>query len=241
MIRTAALLAAGFFVAAFAPQAFAQEKPKLVKSWDAPNGMKLTLEATKPQDLESDLQVMCYFQHDPKGDVLISVIVDFDKSLGNPIKNLRDRGLFVGELGESLVLTPPAGVMKPKQVLLVGYGPRDKFELSAFSRVGTTAVRNAVKLGARKVAFAPAVKDQGFDKFGVDDVEQENVQGIILAYDTEKRLQKAGLAKEFSIDEFVIEAGPEYFEKTVKGVEKGLELAKAALAKREAASLVDKK
>ncbi len=241
MKRTVALTL-GLLAIAIAPFAKAEDKPKLlVKSWDAPNGMKLTLEATKPQDLESDLQVMCYFKHDPKGDVLISVIVDFDKSMGNPIKNLRDRGMFVGDLGESLLLTPPAGVMKPKQVLLVGYGPKDTFSLEAFKRVGTTAVRNAVKIGAKKVAFAPAVKDQGYDKLGVDAVEEANVQAIILAYDTEKRLQKAGLAKEFSIEEFVIEAGPEYFEKTVKGVEKGLELAKAELAKRGTESLVEKK
>jgi hypothetical protein len=220
----------------------AQEKPKsanppavLEKSFTTPNDLKVTVRATKPQDLPSDLQIMGYFKHDPKGDVVISVIIDFDKMMGNPIKSLRDRGAFVGDELETLTFTPPEGVMKPKKLMLIGYGDKEKFSLETLRRIGTVSVREAVRLGAKRVAFAPAVKDQGFDKFDTGDVEKENVQGIILAYDTEKRLQAEGLSKAFSIEEYILESGPEYFERTIKGVADGVKLAEAALAKRDKA------
>ena len=57
-------------------------------------------------------------------------------------------------------------------------------------------------------------------------------RGLLLAYDTEKRLQKEGLAKSFTLDEWVVEAGPDYFDDTVKGVQKGIEEAKTVAAKR---------
>lgn len=216
-------------------------RPKLLeKSWPVADGLIVTVKSTKPQDLEVDLQIMGYFKHKPAGDTVLSVIVDFDKMMGGPIKALRDRGEFMGEEQETILLTPPAGVMKPKKVLLVGYGDETKFNLDVMRRIGTTAVREAIRLGAKKAAFAPAIRDQGNSKFSTGDVERENVQGIILAFDTEKRLQTQGLAGAPVLEQFYLEAGPEYFEQTVAGVTKGIEAAKATLEKRDKAPYTSK-
>ena len=209
-------------------------RPKLLeKSWPVADGLTVTVRSTKPQDLEVDLQIMGYFRHKAAGDTVLSVIVDFDKMMGGPIKALRDRGEFMGEEQETLLLIPPAGVMKPKKVLLVGYGDDSRFSLDVIRRIGTTAVREASRLGAKKAAFAPAIRDQGNSKFSTGDVERENVQGIILAYDTEKRLQQQRLAAPIALEQFYLEAGPEFFEETVAGVEKGIAAANAALAQRD--------
>src|SRR5207245_11645396 len=103
----------------------------------------------KPQGIDVHLQIMGYFNRKAAGDTVLSVIVDFDKMMGGPIKALRDRGEFIGEEQETLLLTPPAGVMKPRKVLLVGYGDDSKFSLDVIRRVGTTAVREAIRLGAK--------------------------------------------------------------------------------------------
>jgi hypothetical protein len=107
-------------------------------------------------------------------------------------------------------------------------------------RIGTTAVREAIRVGAKKAAYAPAIRDQGNNKFGTGDVERENVQGIILAYDTEKRLQKQGLAAAPALEQFYLEAGPEFFAETVAGVEKGIAAAKATLEKRDTSPYTSK-
>lgn len=223
----------GCFVAATSQTA--EKKKVLEKTFHTPNDLTLKVRATKPQDLETDLQVMCYFKHKPEGDTVISVIVDFDKMMGGPIAALRNRGAFVGNELETLLLTPPQGVMKPKQILLLGYGDDKQFSLQTIERIGTTAVREAIRLKAARVAFAPAIRDQGVEKFDTGAVERHNVRGIILAYDTEKRLQKEGFTQPFSFKEFILEAGPEFFEPTCAGVVKGIEEATAELARRDKA------
>src|SRR5262249_41530951 len=140
------------------------------KSFTAANDLKVTVRVTKPQDLDCDLQVMGYFKHKPDGDTVIEAIVDFDRLMGWPIKSLRDRGAFAGDELETIDFTPPKGSITPKRILLVGYGDEGKFTLDVLGRVGTATAREAVRLGAKKVAFAPALFDQGYKKLKARDV-----------------------------------------------------------------------
>jgi len=55
-----------------------------------------------------------------------------------------------------------------------------------------------------------------------------------LAYDTEKRLQKQGLAKPFTLEEWEAEAGAAFFDSTQTGLQEGIEAAKTAIAQRSA-------
>jgi hypothetical protein len=203
------------------------------KSFPAGEGLTLTVRATKPQDLDCDLQIMGYFKHKPAGDTVLSVIVDFDKIMGGPVKALRDRGEFMGDELETIVLTPPAGVMKPKKVLLVGYGDESKFSLDVMRRVAVTATREAIRLGAKRAAFAPALFDQGYEKLHAQEVAATFLQGVVPAYDTEKRLQKQGLAAPAALAEIVLEAGPTHFADVIAGVAQGLDAAKAELGRRD--------
>jgi hypothetical protein len=65
-------------------------------------------------------------------------------------------------------------------------------------------------------------------------VETAVVRGMLLAYDTEKRLQKEGLAKEFTLDAWNVEAGPDYFDETVTGVLKAIGEAGKTIKERSA-------
>jgi hypothetical protein len=116
--------------------------------------------------------------------------------------------------------------------LLVGLGDEESLSLETLERVGRVAVREAARLGAGRVAFAPLLRDQGNDKFGVGDVERVVTRGMLLAYDTDRRLQKEGLAKAFTLEEWVAEAGQKFFDDTAPGAQQGIEDAKAAIAKR---------
>jgi hypothetical protein len=99
-------------------------------------------------------------------------------------------------------------------------------------RVGRAALREAARLGISRVAYAPLIRDQGNSKFGTGDVAEAVLRGVLLAYDTEKRLQKEGLAREFTLEQWNVEAGAAFFDDTVAGVQKGIAEAKAAAAKR---------
>src|SRR5207248_8825184 len=106
--------------------------------------------------------------------------------------------------------------------------------LKVMERVGKVSLREAARFGVSRVAFAPLIRDQGNSKLPAGDIETAAVRGVLLAYDTEKRLQKEGLARKFTLEQWNVEAGPAFFDDTAAGVQKGIDEAKATAAKRPA-------
>jgi hypothetical protein len=202
------------------------------KPFEAPNGLTIKVRMEGPYDAHTPLQVVCYFKHNQAGDKTLGAAVELDKRLGGVIASLRSRGEFAGDELETLLLTPPEDRIKPKLLLLVGLGDGDSLSLERMERVGKVALREAAKLGVKRAAFAPLIRDQANSRFGTGAVAQAVTRGVLLAYDTDKRLQKEGLAKGFTLEEWVMEAGADYFADTVASVQKAIEQAKAAAAKR---------
>ena len=194
------------------------------KALDAPNKVTIKVRMEGPYTADVPLQVVCYFKYTPEGAKKMSgAPVELDKHLGGVIASLRERGEFTGDQLETILITPPKDSIKAKALLLVGLGNEDALSLKIMEGVGKVSLREAARLGVRRVAFAPLIRDQGNTKLGTGEVETAVVRGMLLAYDTEKRLQKEGLAKEFTLDEWNVEAGPTYFDETVTGVQKAIE------------------
>jgi hypothetical protein len=101
--------------------------------------------------------------------------------------------------------------------------------------VGRVAAREAVRLEAKHVAWAPIIRDEGNPTLDVGEVDRAFIEQLLSAYDTEKRLQAQKLAPDFSVEDFVIEAGTTYFQGAAKHVEGGIESIAAQLAQRTAA------
>jgi hypothetical protein len=212
-----------FLLAGFGALARSDEGKDEVKekALDAPNKVKLRVRMEGPYTADVPLQVVCYFKYTPEGAKRMSgAPVELDKKLGGVIASLRERGEFAGDQLETLILTPPKGSIKAKALLLVGLGDEDALSLKLLEGVGRVALREAARLGVSRVAFAPLIRDQGNSKFGTGDVGAAVVRGMLLAYDTEKRLQKEGLGRPFTLEEWWVEAGPTYFDETVAGVKK---------------------
>jgi hypothetical protein len=203
------------------------------RALDAPNNVKVKVRMEGPYTADVPLQVVCYFKYTPEGAKRMSgAPVELDKRLGGVIGALRERGEFVGDQLETILITPPTGSIKAKALLLVGVGDEDALSLNLMEAVGRVSLREAVRLGVSRVAFAPLIRDQGNSKLGTGEVETAVVRGMLLAYDTEKRLRKEGLSKEFTLDQWNVEAGPMYFDETVTGVQKAIEEAKEAIKDR---------
>jgi leucyl aminopeptidase len=204
------------------------------KSLDAPHGLTIKVRMEGPYDADTPLQIVCYFKHKESGDKTLGAAVELDKKLGGVIASLRNRGEFAGDELETILLTPPKDTIKPKLLLLVGLGEEDSLSLERLERVGRVALREAAKLGVKRAAFAPLIRDQGSAKFDTGDVGQAVIRGMLLGYDTEKRLQKEKLGKDFTLEVWSMEAGADYFDATIAGVQKGIGQAKAVAAKRPA-------
>jgi hypothetical protein len=204
-------------------------------TFDAPNDMKVAVKMIGPYAQDTDLQIICVFKHKSDGDTYVAAMKDLDDKVGGLLSTLRNRREFVGELGETILFNPPAGSIVPPRLLVIGLGPESDLSLETLRLVGRAALREAVSLKAKHVSFAPTIRDQGNVALDVGQGDKAVIENVILAYDTEKRLQQQNLAEKFGIADWTIEAGPAFFDSVVKQVSEGIESMTAVLVQRNAA------
>jgi len=203
-----------------------------------PLGIKLSIKMIGPYTQKADLQIICLFKHKDSGDTYQGAAKETDAHLGGLLSALRNRGEFVGELGETFLFTPSKDSIPAKRFMVIGLGDEKDLSLDSLKLVGRVAAREAVRLKAKHVAWAPVIRDEGNTTIEVGLGDRTFIEELLSAYDTEKRLQAQGLAPKFSIEDVVIEAGPSYFDSAVKQVGEGIDSVNAELAKRDAAPYV---
>jgi hypothetical protein len=200
-----------------------------------PLGMQLSIKMVGPYGEPADLQIICLFKHKQAGDTYHGAAKETDERLAGILSSLRNRGEFVGQTGETFLFTPPEGSIPAKRFLVIGLGEEKDLSLDTLRIVGRIAAREAVRLKAKHVAWAPVIRDEGNTAIDVGESDRAFAEQMISAYDTEKRLQEQGLAPKFSIETFVIEAGSTFFDGAVKQVGQGIDSVIAELQKREPA------
>jgi hypothetical protein len=200
-----------------------------------PLGIKLSIKMIGPYTQPADLQIICLFEHKASGDTYQGAAKETDAHLRGLLSALRNRGEFIGELGETFLFTPAKGSIPAKRFMVIGLGEEKDLSLDSLRVVGRIAAREAVRLKAKHVAWAPVIRDEGNSSIDVGEGDRAFVEQLLLAYDTEKRLQTQGLAPTFSIDDVVIEAGPAFFDDAVKQVGAGIDSATTELGRRVAA------
>ena len=219
------------------PVASAQRPAKLgdSKTFEGPYALKVTVRVMVPQNQETDLLCLCFFKHKVKGDTVTATIQKFDDRLGGLIASLRNRDEFSGDELETILISPMAGSLKAKKLMLIGLGEEDKLSLQTMRRIGGVALRESARLGVKRVAFGAALRDQGNAKYGVGEVGREVIQGALLAFDTEKRLEKEGRGAGLALEELIYLAGPEYFREVVPSAREGVATAITAAKARSSA------
>src|SRR5208282_4733954 len=126
-----------------------------------PLGIQLSIKMVGPYTQEADLQIICLFKHKLSGDNYQGAAKETDAHLGGLLSALRNRGEFVGELGETFLFTPPNGSIPAKRFMVIGLGEEKDLSLDSLRVVGRIAAREAVRLKARHVAWAPVIRDEG--------------------------------------------------------------------------------
>jgi len=116
---------------------------------EGPDDVKIKIRMEGPTTAETPLQVVCLFKHKESGDKMLGAAVELDKELLGAISSLRNRGEFVGEALETLLIVPPAGTIKPKLLLRfacsIEYGT-DGAKRKALSPRGLNLTRGAGQL-----------------------------------------------------------------------------------------------
>lgn len=193
------------------------------------SGTAVVVRMQGPADADVTLQVVCYFRRTATSDArMAGAPVELDRRLGGRIATLRASGEFDGEALETLLIDVPANTIRPRRLLLIGLGDEATLTAAMLERVGRVALREAARLGVARVAFAPLIRDQGSTKFSVGAVEDAITRGVLFAYETERRLQRDGFARPYTLEEWIVEAGPTYYGETVKGVQQAIAEAHSA-------------
>jgi hypothetical protein len=217
--------ALGLVLACLSATAGADDPPAAKENVFAtkPLGIKVSIKMIGPYTQPADLQIICLFKHKSSGDTYQGAAKETDAHLGGILSALRNRGEFVGELGETFYFTPPSGTIPAKRFMVIGLGDEKDLSLDSLRIVGRVAAREAVRLKARHVAWAPVIRDEGNTTIDVGQGDRAFVGELLSAYDTEKCLQDQGLADKFSIEDVVVEAGPAFFDGAVKEVGEGID------------------
>src|ERR1700750_2950025 len=96
-----------------------------------PMGMKISIKMVGPYMEAADLQIICLFKHKESGDTYQGAARDTDKHLQGLLSSLRNRGEFVGELGETILFDPPSGAIPAKRFMVIGLGDEQKLSLDS--------------------------------------------------------------------------------------------------------------
>ena len=198
-----------------------------------PLGIQMSIKMDGPFMEPADLQIVCLFKHKTSGDTYQGAAKETDEKLNGVLSGLRNRGEFIGELGETILITPAKGTIPARRFMVIGLGEEKDLSLDTLREVGRIATREAVRLKASHVAWAPVIRDEGNTSIEVGAGDRAFAEQMVSAYDTEKRLQAQGLAPEFSIETFVIQAGPTFFDSAVKQVGEGIASEMSQISRRD--------
>jgi len=199
------------------------------KVWGKVDGIVIEGLVQGPSSASTELQVACVFEY-TEGDIFksppalppqLNGMVHLDEALKGQITEIRKTGKFAGHAFEILLITPPAGTMKARKLLLIGLGDRDKFSPDLMISIGKVAMREALILGVNNFAFASDLKDAGIDS-PTALVAGNVTKGIIEAYRTQAYLKAKKLSSFKPVTRVTLLAGPAFFSTAGEGIKNAI-------------------
>jgi len=192
----------------------------MAQSGEAPT-LPVRVLSQSPADSVTDLQIFCLFRSSPVN-ALHGALVETDDKLHGILHELRLPTLFEGELGETVLLTPPPGTLAAKRVLIIGLGDSQTFTPERMHLVGKIAMTEAERLGVAHPFFAPTVLDGGVTRYTTDQMAFQVVRGFRDALATERLLRSKGAAGDPVVVDFTYLAGVKFAATTQSGVDQAL-------------------
>lgn len=170
-----------------------------------------------PGHADVDLSIACMFEREMTEAHLTGGLQQLNDALGGVLTALRNEGYFrAQEMETLLVRTPPIRVVA-RSILIIGLGSPITFGPAILERATRVAVREAIRLGASTVAFAPSLLDEGLTNVASLQVEAAMVRGIVSALQAEYRLSELGLASSPVTRSWAFDTGPAHFDAATAG------------------------
>jgi hypothetical protein len=159
------------------------------------DGVVFDVVAWGPAQADVDISVACMFEHEMDGAGMAGGLLALDRALGGALTHLRAVGAFRAQPMETLLLTTPPPAVPARALLVVGLGDPALLDGDVLRRATRVAMREAIRHGARSMAFAPSVLDAGHTDNAALDMQMVMLDGMLGALRAERMLAAAGLAR----------------------------------------------
>jgi hypothetical protein len=199
--------------------ATAQSKPTEIQIPNAPIAIRVLEQS--PAETDTELQIICLFESVPEN-VFHGSLVETNEKLKGLLDKLRQPTLFRGELGETVLIVPPAGSLAARKLLVIGLGDSQTFTPQRLELIGSIAYNESNRLGIAHPFFAPTVLDGGVTKYSTGQASENFIRGFLRAARTEKLLETAGSSKGRVIQDLAYLAGPAHAIDTQQGIERAI-------------------
>jgi hypothetical protein len=196
---------------------FAQ--PAVVDIPNAPVPMQVLTQS--PAETTTDLQVICLFRSSPMN-TLHGSLIETNEKLKGLLDRVRKPDLFRGELGETLLITPPKGSFGAKRLLIIGLGDSQTFSPERMQLVGEILYAEASRMGVAHPFFAPTILDGGITGFTTAPIAEQVTLGFLRAAATDKVLREANASPGPTITTLTYLAGLKNVSNTREGIEKAI-------------------
>lgn len=199
------------------------------KVWGTVDGVTIEGLVNGPSAAVADLQIACVFEY-TDGDIFkspalpaeLNGMVHLDEALKGIITDVRKTGKFKGYALETLLIEPPKGSMGSKKLLLIGLGDRNTFDAELMKKVGSVAMREALRLNVQTVSFASDVKDAGIDS-PTALVAKNVVLGAFDAYRAQEYLNNKHVSEKMNVKKLILLAGPSFFTVAGGGIKEAID------------------
>ncbi|WP_176461036.1 M17 family peptidase N-terminal domain-containing protein [Janthinobacterium sp. PC23-8] len=149
-----------------------------------------------PAMADVDLSVACMFEHEVGDAPIAGGLLALDQALDGQLTRLRASGAFRAQPMETVLITTPAPGMAPRAILLIGLGDPGELSSDVLRRATRVAMREAIRHGARTMAFAPSVLDAGHTDNAALNMPEVMLDGMLGALAADLLLAETGLASE---------------------------------------------
>jgi len=187
----------------------------------SPPVLPVTVLVQSPAETKTELQIFCLFRAKPVT-ILGGSLFEADQKLHGLLGQIWKPGLFGGELGETILLTPVEGTFGAKRVLIIGLGDSATFTPERMYLVGKIALREANRLAVAHPFFAPTILDGGVTKYTTGEIAEQTVRGFRDALASEAVLHNSGAADSITVVDFLYLAGKQHAKDTQDGIDRAL-------------------
>jgi Cytosol aminopeptidase family, N-terminal domain len=158
------------------------------------DGVTFDVVAWGPARADVDISIACMFEHEVAGAAMTGGLLALDEALGGQLSRLRAAGAFRAQRMETLLVTSPPPAIAARAVLVIGLGDPAALDGETLRRATRVAMREAIRFGARSMAFAPSVLDAGHTDNAALDMQTVMLDGMLGALRAEHLLAEARLA-----------------------------------------------